>query len=286
MATLKEVEAYRPRDVDETLDAMRGALTLFHREHDQRAIFLRAYYLITIAVHRAVNQRAPYDNRMFLDAQWIRRFVGKFSSLYFRSLTTFERPGERAWKAAHRLAAAGSSTVFQDMLLGLNAHINYDLAYAVYLNMEEFQDGREHLLLPRRKFDHDQINNILVDTTPIIESTLTRDYGGEIRLLGELSGNLDEVLGGLGLKYYRERVWWSAVSFLATGSEAERALVHARLDWESAQVADSIAGESSRFRRVLTRLFNQLSKRRFGAIELEHEAAAPFKLAARPTPPF
>jgi hypothetical protein len=274
MATLAQIAAYRPLDIDESLDAMRDALELFHRENDERAIFLRAYYLITIAVHQAVNQHPPYQTRMFFDARWIRRLAGKFASLYFQSLTTSERPGERAWKIAHRHAAANSSSVLQDLLLGLNAHINYDLAYGIYLNMQEFDDGREHLILPRRKFDHDQVNNILVDTLPTVEHVLTRDYGGELRLVGELAGSLDEVLGGMGLKYYRERVWWSAVSYLSTKTESERALVRARLDWESAQLAEVLAGESSWVRRMFTLLLNQLSKGHFGAIELEREVGA------------
>ena len=47
------------------------------------------------------------------------------------------------------------------------------------------------------------------------------------------------------------------------------------------------AGERTLLRRVLTGLFNQLSKKKFGAIELEHEAGAPPKhMPAQATPPF
>jgi hypothetical protein len=143
MATLPEIAAFRPQDIDEALDAMCAALDYFHRENDRRAVFLRAYYLITIAVHQAVHGRGPYSRRVFFDAGWIKRLAGKFASLYFQSLTTETRPGERAWKLAHRMAATGNTSVFQDMLLGLNAHINYDLAYGIYLNMKEFDDERD-----------------------------------------------------------------------------------------------------------------------------------------------
>ncbi len=269
MADFATIAAYRPQNLDEALDAMRDALEHFHRESDHRAIFARAYYLITIAVHQAARQRGPYTNRIFFDAGWVDRLAGKFAALYFRSLTTGDRPGERAWKTAHRLAATREASVVQDLLLGINAHINYDLAYGVYLNLKEFDDGRDHLRLPRRKFDHDQVNNVLVNTVPVIEAALTRDYGGEMRALGELAGDLDEALGGLGLKYYRERVWWSALSFLATTSEAEEALVHDRLDWESAQLAESIACEGTLVGRTLRRFLNAFSKNEFGAIALE-----------------
>jgi hypothetical protein len=271
MASYAQIVGYRPQNIDESLDAMRDALHYFHREHDQRAIFLRAYYLITVSMYRAVNNKAPYETRIFFDAQWIRKLAGKFGALYFQSLTSHERPGERAWKLAHRIAANDGGSVLQDLLLGLNAHINYDLAYGIYLNMVEFNDGRDHLLLPRRKFDHDQVNNVLVDTLPWVEEVLTRDYGGEVLALGTIAGDLDEILGGAGLKYYRERVWWSAIAYLSAADAEERGLVTARLDWESAQLAAVVAGESSALGRTLGRIANLLSRHKFGNIELEHE---------------
>lgn len=284
MATYAQITAYRPQDIDESLEAMRDALHYFHREHDQRAIFLRAYYLITIAMHCAVNRLPPYSTRMFFDAAWMRKLAGKFGALYFQSLTTDVRPDERAWKIAHRLAEHDQGSVLQDLLLGLNAHINYDLAYGIYLNMREFGDDRDHLLLPRRKFDHDQVNNVLVDTLPRVEQVLTRDYGGEVLALGTLAGSFDEVLAGAGLKYYRERVWWSAVAYLSARSEEERTLVTKRLDAESAQLANVVAGEENVLQRALGRLANLLSKREFGRLELEREAALaqPEQVAAHP----
>lgn len=271
MATLTEIAAYRPQDIDEALDAMRSALDYFHRENDRRAVFLRAYYLITIAVHEATHQRGRHHGRVFMDPAWIERLAGKFASLYFHSLTTEARPGERAWKQAHRLAMGGRTSVLQDVLLGLNAHINYDLAYGIYLNMVEHDDGRDHLSLPRRKFDHDQVNDILVACIPQVKQSLTRDYGGEIRALGDLAGNLGESLAGFGLAHYRERVWWSAVSLLSAADEAERALVHERLDAQSSAVADAVALEGTAVQRAARRLLALPRKRTFGAIARERE---------------
>ncbi len=287
MATLAEIAAYRPKDIDEALDAMRSALDYFHRENDQRAIFLRAYYLITLSVHQALYQRGRYQNRIFFDPEWIKKLAGKFSLLYFQSLSTHERPGERAWKTAHRLAASDETSVFQDMLLGINAHINYDLAYGIYLNLKEHEDGRDHLLLPRRKFDHDQVNNILVNCVPQIQEVLTRDYGGEMRLLNDLAGKLDDVLGETGLKYYRERVWWSAISYLSAQSPEEIQLVRDKLDWESAQLADSISCEGTVLQRTLRRVLNLFSKSTFGGITLEtRETEPPERKPAQVFSPF
>jgi Family of unknown function (DUF5995) len=240
------IAAQRPTNIDEAIPCMQNALRYFHERDDYRAIFLRAYYIITLNVHAAIHQRGEYTNPIFFDAGWVSSQAGWFASLYFQSLTTFDRPpdSERAWKTAHGMAVEKTSTVLQDLMLGLNAHINYDLAYGTYLNLKQHKDEVNHLSLPRRKFDHDQVNNILVNSIPQIAVALTRDYGGGILFLRNTLHGLDIILSSSGLKYYRERVWWSAVSYLATTDDEEVNLVHLKLNWESAQLAKRIADTS------------------------------------------
>lgn len=267
----QEIVQQRPKDVDEAIPCMRKALDYFHARNDYRAVFLRAYYIITLEVHAAVHQLGDYERQqVFFDPAWVKLLTGKFAGLYFQSLTTDERPAEseKAWKLAHRMAVEKSSTVLQDLILGINAHINYDLAYGNALNLKEHGDHVDHRLLPRRKFDHDQINNLLVRCAPRIQQVLTRDYGGGILLLSRFFGNWDERLTGLGLKYYRERVWWSAVSFLCAGDDRETGLVHDRLNWESFKVA-KFATRRAFWLQVVWFFGRLLRKRRFGRIELE-----------------
>ncbi|HEV2782786.1 MAG TPA: DUF5995 family protein [Actinophytocola sp.] len=270
MSEFDDIAAQRPANIDEAIPCMQNALRYFHERDDYRAIFLRAYYIITLNVHAAINQRGDYTNPIFFDAGWVSSQAGHFASLYFRSLTTFERDpdAERAWKVAHGMAQERSSTVLQDLLLGLNAHINYDLAYGTYLNLKQHGDEVQHLSLPRRKFDHDQVNNILIRSIPQIAETLTRDYGGGIQLLRKTMNGLDVVLSGTGLKYYRERVWWSAISYLATTDDEEVNLVHQRSNWESAQLAKRIADRSIWSLPVRT-VGRAIRKEKFGDITLE-----------------
>ncbi|HEX5719693.1 MAG TPA: DUF5995 family protein [Thermoanaerobaculia bacterium] len=270
MSEWQEIAQQRPKDVDEALPCMRRALDYFHAHNDYRAVFLRAYYIITLEVHAAVHQLGDYKERIFFDPGWVKLLAGKFANLYFQSLTTDERPpeSEKAWKLAHKMATEKSSTVLQDLILGINAHINYDLAYGNAWNLKEHGDHADHLLLPRRKFDHDQINNLLVRCAPRIQQVLTRDYGGGMMILSRFFGNWDERLTGLGLKYYRERVWWNAVSFLCAGEGLETALVHDKLNWESYKVAKFVTRRVF-WQQVVWFFGRLLRKRRFGRIEIE-----------------
>lgn len=271
MTDFQQIAAQRPSDIDEAILCMQKALDYYHQHDDYRAVFLRAYYLITLDVHAAMHQAGDYQKQIFFDPPWLGRLAGKFSTLYFVSLDTFKREAdvEVAWKMAHAQAREKQGTVLHDLLLGLNAHINYDLAYGIYLNLKEHGDDKNHLQLPRRKFDHDQVNNILVRCIPKIQDTLTRDYGGALALVGRLLGRVDDLLAEDGLKYYRERVWWNAVSYLTTESEREQSLVRDRLNWESTRVAKIVADRHGFWNCLLRAVAGVTRMRHFGHIEIE-----------------
>ena len=136
-----ELAKQQPSNIDDALDCMRATLKEFHGEGDKRAIFLRLYYIMTLEVHAAINGIGDYQGQnVFLDAQWVRALSGKFATLYFKALDTRGREPdervERAWKAADRRARSNGSTVVQNALLGINAHINYDLPRAIAANLD------------------------------------------------------------------------------------------------------------------------------------------------------
>lgn len=252
--SIDDLSRLTPLDVEQALECIDVALRLFHEAHDNRAVFLRSYRVITRNLRDALATRAPFTNRIFFDGAWVAHLAARFATLYFRSLATFTRPPEveRAWKIAHESAIEKRLGVTQDVLLGINAHINYDLSYAIYQALIEHRDHErtEASWLHRRKFDHDQINNVLVRSIPEVQRTLGREYGGVLGVLAHSLFTLDDLLAALGLKYYRERVWWDAMSFLATRKadgtipaipgDAEVEVVQQKLDWESTKLAETI----------------------------------------------
>lgn len=286
--SIEEIAAQRPRDINEAISCMRKGLNYFHECDDQRAIFLRLYYIMTLEVHAAINQLGVYKRKnIFLDPVWMERLSGQFASLYFQSLTTFEREPspeiERAWKIAHKVAMEKSSTVVQNAVLGINAHINYDLPYAIFLNIRKHKDSENDLTLQKRKFDHDQVNNLLIRCINPIQDVLARDYGWGIFLLDRAAVQLDEKLAETGLKYYRQRVWLDALSFVSTENDEEEHIVREKINWESYKVAQVLAGPSP-WQRILwlpERLLglpgSLLGKWRFGPIELEKEGGVEAK---------
>lgn len=271
----------QPRNLDEALRCMHTMLVRFHGHDDRRAVFLRLYYIMTLEVHAAVNGLGDYHGKtIFLDPGWIARLSGIFCGLYCSSLDTFARPPdtERAWKITHETAATDDSTVVQNALLGINAHINYDLAYAIARNLVEHDDLANPSAMVLRKFDHDQVNNLLLRSMPYIQDVLARDYGSGIALMDQVLGRLDEELSARQLKYYRERVWSDALAFAAVLDTAREGVVRDKLNWESYKVARALTGTSLQARALwLPENVLGLPRRllgwpkRYGDIELESE---------------
>lgn len=238
-----QLAAQQPEDIDEALRFMRSTLVEFHAHRDKRAIFLRLYYLMTLEVHKAVNGVGDYaDGPVFLDPSWLKRLSGHFASAYFRSLDPNPgagRPG-RAWRTAHSVAADPRSPVLENALLGINAHINFDLPQAIAANLKEHGDLKDPLALQRRKFDHDQVNRMLARTVAPVQHVLGEDYGHGIDAVGTLFGSIDDQLSDWELAHYREQVWWHALAFAAAEETDGHGLVRSALDRTSGDLADGV----------------------------------------------
>jgi hypothetical protein len=247
----KALAAQQPKDIDEALEYMRSTLQQFHAAGDRRAFFLRVYYMMTLEVHAAIHGTGAYVGRpVFMDPTWIEQLSGKFASLYFKSLTITgdgSAAGQRAWGAAHGAARSPRSTVLLNALLGIVAHIKKDLAQAIAENLLEFGDLDNPTTMIRRRFDHDQVNNLLIRVMGSIQDTLARDYEPVLGVGDRVLGGLDERLSSMGLRHYREQVWSDALTYAAMLSQTDpehvelgTELVRAKLDWESHKLAEEV----------------------------------------------
>jgi hypothetical protein len=231
--------AQEPQTIDDALDCMETGLRFFHEAHDRRAIFLRLYHKMTLEVHAAINGCGDYEGRdVFMEPGWVRRLSGHFSTLYFKSL---KAPAtERAWTLAYETAARPGSSVVENALLGINAHINFDLPRAIAKNLEG-DDVGDFMTMQKRKFDHDQVNNLLVRTLNPVQEILAKDYEPGIAAADWLLGHLDERVSEAALRHYRERVWWDALAYASAPDEERKRIVYNKLEWQSHRLAERLS---------------------------------------------
>ena len=102
------------------------------------------------------------------------------------------------------------------------------MAIADNLDPAELDDYR---ILQRRKFDHDQVNKLLIGVLNTIQDMLATDYEPGIAVADRVMGGLDERVGAFALKHFREHVWWDALAYAAAkAGPVDEEIVRAKLD--------------------------------------------------------
>jgi hypothetical protein len=200
-----------PRTIDDVLAALRTVVDDAVRAGDRIGLFAAVYRQVTAAVARELA-----DGR-FDDADRLNRFDAVFAGRYLTALDEWrdgQDPG-RSWRLAFRAAGDSDLVLVQHVVLGINAHINLDLAVAA----AQTSPGEE---IAGLQGDFERINDVLIDVLCRLQ--------GALNGLSPLLGGLDAVLGRideeiLGFKVQRARAEaWEAAVLLAgqTGEARER----------------------------------------------------------------
>ena len=266
---IDELASLRPKNIEEALDGMQEGLEFFQKERDRRAIFLQLYYMMTLEVYRAMHGCGTYKGtRTFLDRDWIYRLSGLFSSLYFASLKA--PAGDRAWCLAHSVAEKRGSSVVQNALLGINAHINFDLPRAIAANLDP-AELPDYKVMQRRKFDHDQVNALLVRTVNPVQKVLAKNYEPGIAVVDLAMGRLDERACAWLLRTYRQQVWWNALAFAAAAEGEPQTIVRTKLEVDSFRLAEELTHSPLwRVELAVNSVVRRLLADRWAAVPLEH----------------
>jgi hypothetical protein len=144
-----------PATIAELQDAMKERLAALGPEHAAAREFLSTYLRTTAAV------AAGIDSGTFEDPAWVERWDLVFAGLYLTALDAYLSQGgrpSRPWRLAFN-AAPGLPPLL-NVLLGVNAHINYDLPQALLAVITDAEFG-DPSRLARRRRDHDRIDEIL-----------------------------------------------------------------------------------------------------------------------------
>jgi hypothetical protein len=200
VAALVETPFESVSDAHERLTALERR---FREREDYRGAFLVVYARVTEAVGEAIDADA------FADPEWVADYLVTFADLYRRALVDYERGDLRSlpdpWQVAFETAERGECLATQAAVLGINAHVNYDLALA--LCEVGIDPDRE-----RRYADHCAVNDVLRSVVDEVQTLLADGYAPGVADLDERLGRLDEALGFLTLAQGRDSAWRSAVA--------------------------------------------------------------------------
>jgi hypothetical protein len=201
---------------------------------DHRAIFATTYRVLTQVALRRL-RREPGFLR-FLPYFYLE--TGLFVDVYINTSNAYPR-GERvspAWQVAYEAAAAGDRTAAQDMLLGINAHVQNDMPFVIAALGTRTRRGIS------RKVDHDAVNGTLAQAYQQVVDTVERRYDPSIAVTNPDGVPVDDVAGLEVVKHWREDVWRNAERLLATREDpAAHAEVVRQIEGNAASWARAIA---------------------------------------------
>ena len=220
--------------VDDVVAQMRTRLDALPAASPRRA-FLATYLRTTQAVGDAV------DGDRFRDPGWVERWDVAFADLYIRAHDGFVA-GEaaavpRPWQLA--FAAPDGLPALRHVLLGINAHVNYDLPQAL-LSVISPADFENERLLDDRRRDHERIDDVLAARVKDEEDQL----GDSKTLLDRLLAPLNRMGSKRFLREARQKVWHNVLELNAARVDGDRAYATRLGELEllsAARIADLLA---------------------------------------------
>ena len=234
-----------PQGGDEAFAALAAVADRLYQAGDPRAAFPEIYGVITREV--ATELASPACG--FVEPAAIDELMGVFCARYLETLAwSLEgRPQDcHAWRVAYDHAARGATIPFQDVVLGLSAHINYDLAMGIAQVMARKGYHRDDDKKSRFKHDHDHINVILRRSLAECFERVISRYGCRFsHLAWNRSRPVTQRVVLSLLSVWRERIWADVLSLTAADGEAARRAVLARMDRRSGLIARAIVAPSS-----------------------------------------
>ena len=188
--------------IDEVITRMEALLEPLEATGDQRRHFHATYLRTTLAVAGALH------SGRFTDPDWVERWDVAFARLYLDALRADlagQRP-PRPWAIA--FGAPAGLPPLRHVLLGMNAHINYDLPQALVtvISDEQFADAA---LLALRESDHQVIDEVLATRVAAEGDELAR-LSGPASPVEQAVRPLNRVGTRRFLRESRRKVWFNA----------------------------------------------------------------------------
>ncbi len=241
-----------PKTIEEVLKALDRIIDTAIARQDPAGLFAYIYRRTTDQVRRAIAMR------QFEDGPRMEAFDVAFANLYLEAYDNWQagQATPLVWSTAFQ-EARRRHTIIQHILLGMNAHINYDLAIAASSLMK----GEAIIALKR---DFEKVNEILASIVDELQDRLGR-VSPLMFLLDWIGQDRDESLINFSMAKARAFSWQLAYELWALdGQDYEERLATA--DHETAWIAQRIAAPSGWLLRGSLGLVQSLEPRDIGNI--------------------
>lgn len=216
---------------------MEAELDIARAGADRRGWFTAMYRQTT----RAVRDRTAAGD--FDDPERMGRFVERFAGRYLEPLRAHRdgRPVPRCWRVAFE--AGRDHVILQHLLLGMNAHVNLDLAVVA----AETCPGEEITSLHD---DFMRVNDILGALLPKVRLCIGR-FSPLLDVIDRVGGGEDDEVLNFSLRVARKEAWSQAGVLASTADPARRAQLIDSLDRSVAVLGKAVASPGGLLQRAV-----------------------------------
>lgn len=219
---------------DPALEQMSEWIERWQRINDRRAIFLSCYRMMT------ANMLAAIRRQEFSDGAWVDHLLHRFADYYFTALQAYEEQQENipaVWQVAFQAANLKNYSPLQNLLLGVNAHINYDLVLTLEELLRPEWQALSSAQRAMRRTDHNRVNHIIAATIDAVQDQILEPAMPVMQVVDVVLGRMDEGLISGIITRWRGKVWQHAVYLVEASSADERSEWVRRVERDALEMA-------------------------------------------------
>ncbi|MEO7309625.1 MAG: DUF5995 family protein [Chitinophagaceae bacterium] len=193
--------------IQEVLDRLDAIVLRCENAPSRLGYFAALYRSMTLAVQQGIAQKT------FGSAERMERLDVIFAKRYIDAFDAWEKnqPVSKGWQAAFT-ASADRLTVIQHLILGVNTHINLDLAIAA---AETCPDG--DILVMQADFD--LINDTISSLVGEVQDKLTKVWW-PLRFIRDITNKKEDAVINFSIVSARKASWANAVALSAIQGSA------------------------------------------------------------------
>jgi hypothetical protein len=182
------------KTIDDVLAQLESIIAEGIKNNDRMGYFAALYYKVTASVKDGIAKG------QFANGQQMEKFDVMFASRYLDALTAWKnkQPVSASWQVAFEATKSSGALVLQQLLLGMNAHINLDLGVAA----AEVSGGQ----LDGVQADFNSINTIISALTYQVVNDIAR-MSPLLSLLGLHYNNQTSILIQFSIDNARDGAW-------------------------------------------------------------------------------
>lgn len=216
--------------MSDLIHKMQTQIQTWERADDDRAIFLTCYTMMTANMLRTIAEGG------FNDGPWVEALTHRFAEYYFEALASYEALEKPpVWTFTFETACNKSVHVLQNLLLGVNAHICYDLIFALADSIADEWDHLSETERQERYADYCKVNTVIGQTLDAVQDQVVEKHSRIMIAVDLAFGRLDEWMIHTLITRWRAQVWDQCAAYVTAPADEKPRLKQSYADHAEAR---------------------------------------------------